>query len=210
MNTINKDIVKISFVFIVLSCFRSVSHGGEPLNFSLSTNYYLDLSDTYGGGSMLAVGFKIAKSWYGLDFSFGHFQSQSLHVLKVPIEEIEGILEIPIEEMTIMQNLSFSGLIQPIHKNWIETDILIGLIFNMSKCFYNKSVDYQYSIPDNKFVYLIKDYQLIKENRIGYHVGLNISFYPIEKIGLQINTRLQDLNNGGTFFFVGGGICFKI
>ncbi len=184
--------------------------GYNPIEVITSTSYYKDLSDTYGGGHMLTCDLMVLKEWYGFILSFGHFQSQSTHLLHIPIEEINGILQIPIEEMAIMQQPGLSALVRPIHNKWIETNLYLGLIYNISKCLYNKGIDYQYSLIENKLIYLFKDYQLVKENHFGYQIGLNISFYPIKKMGIKINASMQDLKNGGTFFLVGGGLCFKI
>ena len=65
-------------------------------------------------------------------------------------------------------------------------------------------------LDQNKLTYLYKDYQLVNRTHFGYQVGFNVSFYVFTRIGLQLNARVQDLSNGGTFFFVGAGLCFRL
>lgn len=183
----------------------------DPLKYKLSVNYYRDLSDSFGTNGRLLFGeFETSKSYGGIALGYGQFQSQSSSSIKIEIEEINETIEIPIEEMTIMQEGSFSGIVKPIQREWIEIDILLGLAFAKSKSSVFKSVDYEYSLIENQFTYLIRDYWLVKTRHIGYQVGFNITFLTSKGIGFQLDARLQDLSNGGTFFLVGGGLCIKI
>jgi hypothetical protein len=59
----------------------------DTLCIATSINYYIDLSDTFGGGSMFVGDITLSKSWYGLRMSFGYFQSQSKFLLKIPVKK---------------------------------------------------------------------------------------------------------------------------
>ncbi len=183
---------------------------GDSLKYGISFNYLMDLSDTYGGGSLFSGGFTLSRSWYGAKLTFGHFQSQYSFLFKVPYEEIGKILEIPVQEMSIMQMGDISGFIRPVNKKWITTDLIFGVVYGRARSFYLKGIDYEYSLIENRFTYLFKDYQLDKKNHFGYQAGVDVSFYPFKKAGVQISARMQDLSNGGTFIFVGGGVCFQL
>ena len=196
---------------MMLICSQSLYVGGnDSISHNISLNYYLDLSDTYGGGSLFSGEYAISRSWYGAKITFGHFQSQYTFLFKVPYEEIGKVLEIPIQEMSFMKTGALSGFIRPIQRRWITVDIVFGAAFSKAHSFYLKGIDYSYDLIENRFIYLIKDYQLVKRNHFGYQVGIDVSFYFLKRIGIQLDTRIQDLNNGGTFFFVGGGFCFRL
>jgi hypothetical protein len=199
----------ISFILILL--FISFhSNGADTLNYNVSFNYYRDLSDTYGAGATLFNGeAAFLKNWYGVGLSYGYYQSQSTHKIKILIEETNESFELPIEEMAIMQTSSVSGFIRPIQKEWIDVDIIVGTVFGKARHSMFKSVEYTYNLAENKITSLVRDYQLIKKHHFGYQVGFTISFFPIKNIGMQINARMQDLSTGGTFFLVGGGLGFR-
>jgi hypothetical protein len=182
----------------------------DSLKFGFSFNYFKDFSDTYGGGNMFAGEFGVKRSWYGAKLSFGHFQSQADFIFKIPLEETPYVLEIPFEEMAIMKMGTLSLTIIPIQRRWFEAELLLGLALASAQnsCF--KGVEYTFDIAENRFTYLSKDYQLIKNTHVGYQIGFNMTFFPHKKVGLQINTRMQDLSNGGTFFLIGGGIFFRL
>lgn len=201
-------LLKPVFVLLVLFVISFPLKGADTLSYNISLNYYIDLSDTYGGGGLLSGELSFSRSWYGGEVSFGHFQSQPTFVLKIPVEELSSTVDIPFDEISIMQIGTISGFIRPIQKKWITIDLLIGLCYGRARYLCFKGVDYSYDTNENKFTYLIKDYQLVRTNHFGYQIGFNISFYPLKKMGLQVNARIQDLSNGGTFFFVGGGLCF--
>ena len=57
--------------------------------------------------------------------AFGHFQSQSTFIFKVPYEEIGQTLEIYIPEMSIMKIGSISGFFTPFKKNGLQWTILL-------------------------------------------------------------------------------------
>lgn len=184
--------------------------GKEPLKYRSSINLYRDLSDTYGKGSILSGQFSINKFWYGASLDFGFFQAQSTFIYKVIIEEINKTIEIQIDEISIMQSSSISAVVIPIQKEWVQLDITLGAALNTATSSQFNKVDYSYDLAQDKFTYLYKDYTLVERTHFGYQVGFNLSFYVFPKIGLQLSSKIQDLSNGGTFFFVGGGICFKI
>lgn len=176
----------------------------------ISTNYSFDLSDTYSGGELFSGEITVSRSWYGIKAAFGHFQSQYIYVFQVPYPEIERTLLIDIPEMSMMKIATLSGFLRPIEKSWFKADIVFGASIGRAKCFYMKNVDYEYLIAEERFNHLFVDYYLHKVNYFGYHAGLDLSFYLTKKFGIQAISRIHDMSNGGTFFFVGGGMIFKI
>jgi hypothetical protein len=206
-----KTLLKKSLILLMLFCGQSILlKGNDSTNYSISLNYYMDLSDTYGGGNLFSGEFTISRSWYGAKMTFGHFQSQSTFLFQFPYEEVGKILEIPVPEMSFMQIGAISGFIRPVQKKWITADLVFGAVLGKSRSLYLKEIEYEYSLIENKFTYLFKDYQLVRKNHFGYQVGVDISFYFSKRVGLQLNARIQDLSNGGTFFFVGTGLCFRL
>ena len=180
-----------------------------PQNLVYPLNYYMDLSDTYGGGDLFSGEFTISRSWYGGKISFGHFLSQSVFLFKVPYEELNLTLEIPVPEMSVMQTGAISGFIRPLQNKWITADFVLGAAFSKARSLYLKDINYEYSLIENRFTFIDKDYQLEKVNHLGYQAGIDISFNFSKRVGLQLNARIQDLSHGGTFFFVGSGLCFR-
>lgn len=203
-------LTKSIFSLMLFLCQSILLKGNDSTNYSISLNYYIDLSDTYGGGNLFSGEFTVSRSWYGGKITFGHFQSQSTFLFQFPYEEVGQVLEVTVPEMSIMKTGAISGFIRPIQKKWITADFVFGAVLGRAKNLYLKEIDYSYSLSENRFTYLVKDYQLVKENHIGYQVGVDLSFYFSKRIGLQVDTRIQDLNNGGTFFFVGAGLCFRL
>jgi len=187
-----------------------VLKGNDSTKFSISLNYYLDLSDTYGGGQLFSTEFTISRSWYGVKMAFGFFQSQSTFLFQFPYEEVRQIIEIPIPEMSIMKIGTISGFIRPVQKNWVTADFNFGAAFGKAKSLYLKELEYEFDLGENKFTYLNKDYQLVNKNHFGYQVGVDITFYLSKRFGLQVNAKVHDLSHGGAFFFVGAGLCFKL
>jgi hypothetical protein len=184
--------------------------GKEPLKCRSSLNFYRDLSDTYGKGSMLSGELSLYKFWYGANLNFGYFQGQSTFVYKIIIEEINKTIEIQFDEVSIMKSSAISWLFIPIQKDWLQLDLDFGAAWNIATSSQFNNVDYSYDLTQDRFTYLYKDYKLVKRTHFGYQVGFNLSFYILPKIGLQISSKIQDLSKGGTFFFVGGGLCFKL
>lgn len=206
MNYLSKCVLVLTVcINITINAF-----GKEPFKFSSSLNIYKDLSDTYGNGSLFSGEFNINKSWYGASLNYGYFQARSTFIYKILIEEINKTIEIQFDEISIMQSSAISLFIIPIQKEWIQLDMAFGAALNKATSSQFNNVDYSYSLIEDKFTYLYKDYKLVKRTHFGYQVGFNISFYVTPKIGLQLSSRIQDLNNGGTFFFVGGGLCFRL
>lgn len=184
--------------------------GNDSTNFSISLNYQMDLSDTYGGGNLFSTEFTIYRSWYGVKMAFGYFQSQSTFLFQFPYEDVGQIIEIPVPEMSIMKIGTISGFIRPIQNKWITADVIFGPAYGKAQNLYLKEIEFEYSLIENKFTYLNKDYQLVKKSHLGYQVGVDITFYFSKRIGLQIDAKVHDLSNGGSFFFVGTGLCFKL
>lgn len=200
---------EIAITLILLPFTGAKMYGNDTLKYDVSFNYYTDLSDTYGNGKLFSGEFSVTKEWYGIDISFGHYQSQAVFIYQAYVEDLEMEINIPFDEMAIMQLGSLSFKAKPIQGQKISSDLIIGLSLGKAKNSRFNSVQYSYSTIDNKFNYLYKDLKLVTETHFGYHIGVNVSFFPIRKIGAQINSRILQLNHGGTFFFVGGGVCFR-
>ena len=200
----------ILFLILVLCTSTILTFGQDTIRTSFSFNYFKDLSDTFSGGSFLSGEFNVFKSWYGASIGYGHFQSHSSFSYQIFIEEDNQSFDIPFDELAIMQEESISGIIRPIQNNWMQFDIVLGLVFGTSKYSCFKSVSYTYNLNDQVLTSVEKDYQLVKQTHIGYQVGVNLTFYVFRKIGFQLSTRLQDLSNGGTFFFIGSGLSFRL
>ena len=203
-------VLRLLITLAITISIWNTSKGNDSLKYNISLNYYLDLSDTYGGGSLFAGEFSIQNSWYGASISYGHFLSHSIFNYSINIEELNKTIYIPFDELTTMQTASLSIKVIPIKTKIISSDLLFGLSYGYAKNSRFESVDYSYSLESNKFNYLYKDYKLFIKNHFGYQVGFNISFFITKKFGLQLNSRIQDLSNGGTFFFIGSGIVFRL
>lgn len=202
---VNKFIIISLFIFSNILALKAE----DSISYYVALNYYWDLSDTYGGGNLFNGEISGLKSWYGAKLAYGHFQSDYIFLFKVPYDEANLELQIPIHEMSFMKSGSLSGFIRPIQNKWLSTDFILGAVFNRATSFYLKTIEYSYNIEKGSFDYLIKDYQLIRKNRFGYQVGIDCNFNILSKIAIQLSTRIQDLKNGGSFFFLGSGICFK-
>jgi len=201
--------LRINALAISLLGFLNAS-AKDPIKVTPSVNFYYDLSDSYGSGSLLSSSLNVSKSLYGLKFDFGYFQGHSIFFYDIVIEELGKNIEIQFDELSNMRVCSGSLLIIPIQKEWITLNVNGGIALNFATLTQFSSVDYSYSFTENKFIYLYKDYKLVRKSHFGYQVGFDVSFYVLPNIGLQLSSRIQDLNNGGTFFFVGGGICFRL
>jgi hypothetical protein len=184
--------------------------GQDTIKYSFSFNYFKDLSDTFSGGTLLSGEFILFKSWYGAGISYGQFQSHSTTNYQITIEEDNQVLNVPFDEMAIMQTGSILGLITPIQTSWLQFDILFGLVLSKSENLCFKSISYTYDLNEKILTSVEKDYQLIERTHFGYETGIDVTFYVFKKIGLQLNARIQDLSNGGTFFFVGTGLLFRL
>lgn len=212
------DMQNMKLMFLKLVCFFLMLLNGsfllaeqDSLKHSISFMYYKDLSDTYGvGGYYFSGEYELSTSWYGLNFSFGLYQSQSTYKFSLIIEEINESVEIPIEEMAIMKMGSIFGLIKPIQKKWLEIDILFGAAFGKASHSMFSSLEYTYSTTERKLTSVTRDYMLISQNHFGYQAGMNATFFVTRRFGIQLNARMSDLSNGGTFFLVGGGFALKL
>jgi hypothetical protein len=200
---------KYIFLTILLLNISINIIGNDTLSYSLSFNYNRDLSDTYGKGDLFSGEFVISRAWYGASINYGHFQSHSIFIYKILVEEINKTIEIQFDEVSYMSCSSLSLLILPIQKKWIIVDLNIGIAFNKATSSRFNKVDYSYNLNEDKFTYLYKDYKLIKRNHFGYQAGFDVSIFITKKFGLQLNSRMQHLSNGGSFFFAGSGVCFR-
>lgn len=206
-----KNIIKKFWIFLIFSMIScSVAKGKDPFKYTLSLSYYRDLSDTYRGGGLFSGEFKGIKSWYGANIGYGHFLSQSTYEIRISVEELNKTIEIPIEEMAIMEIGTLSVFTRPLQNKWMNADLLIGIVLAQAKNSILESIYYNYSFIEKKFTYLYRDYQLIRKNHFGYQFGFSISFNISGKLAIELNTRIQDLSHGGTFFFSGAGLCFKL
>lgn len=204
-------LLKLTFLLFQALCLSTfLVKGQDSIQYSFSFNYYKDLSDTFSGGTLLSGEFALSKSWYGVGISFGHFQSHSTTTYKIVIEEDSQVYDVPFDELAIMQTGSLLGLITPIQKSWLQFDILLGLVLSKSENLCFKSISYTYDLNEKILTSVEKDYQLVEQTHFGYQTGVNVTFYAFKKIGIQLNARIQDLSNGGTFFFVGTGLCFRL
>jgi len=193
--------------------FVSVSLGTKcetTSNYYVSFNFYKDLSDTYRGGNLLSGGLSIVKSWYGTEITFGYFHSHSSYLFNISIEEINKSIQIPVDELAIMNQSSISFLFRPINSKRISADFLVGMVLGYARNSILKSVYYNYDLAENQFSYLYRDYQLIKRDHFGFQFGFNLKLEITKTFDFQVSSRIQDLSNGGTFFFVGSGFCFKL
>jgi len=204
----NKNLAFLLILLIAIS-FELKSSNNDTINCKVSLVFCKDLSDTYGGGNLFLGEVKFSKSWYLFNINYGFFQSQSTFIFTVPIEESGYILRIPFDEMAIMRMGTFSFGISPIMKNRFDVELNCGIAYGRAKWSCFKSVEYAFDSNKNEFSYLSKNYQLIESNHFGYQIGLSMSYFPSKRGGIQISARIYDLNNGGTFFFLGGGLCLK-
>lgn len=200
-----------TFFFLLIISFKSAfALGNDSTKYYVSLMYSTDLSDTFGGGDVFSGEVALNRTWYGGKIEFGHFHSQSFFVFKVPYEEINMTLEINVPEMAIMKYGSLSGFVRPIDKKWITCDFLLGAVIGKSKSMLLESIDYEYSIDEGSFKYVFTDYYLYEANHFGFQAGVDITFWIKKSIGLQLNARLHDLSNGGSFLLIGTGISLKI
>jgi|WetSurMetagenome_2_1015567.scaffolds.fasta_scaffold54874_2 hypothetical protein len=201
----------IWFSFFSFASLNSFAEGNNNSKFSTSFHYLQDLSDTFKGGTLLNLEVGVSRKWYGLRCSFGFFQCQSTFIHQViPEEPINLVIDIPIEELAVMKTLSVSSYLIPVQSKILELDIQLGICYNNSKRLIYKDIYYTYDLNLQKLTSLVKEYMMLKGTRLGYQVGFDVSFFLTKKFGLDISSRIQSLHKGGSFFFVGGGICFKI
>ncbi len=203
-------IKKCTCIVILFFGLLFSTYGIDSLKYSFSFNYYKDLSDTYDGGDLLSCEFMIHKSCFGLLISYGDFQSHSIFDYTVFIEEVNKTLSIKFDEFAIMKTASISGMIIPVNNKIVAAEIIVGLAFCKAQGSQFHDLDYSYSFIENRFNYLYKNYEYFKETHFGYQLGINTKFFVLPRFGIQLSARMQDLSNGGTFFFAGGGLCFKL
>lgn len=197
------------FILPVLIASTLSVNSQDTLKYSLSLNYSKDMSDTFGGGSILCSDFLISKTWYGGGLIFGLFQSHKAMNYQISLEDSQTF-DIPFDELATMQIGSVYGIMTPIQKGPFKIDILLGAALGKSKNLCFRSISYTYNTNDKILTSVEKDYYFIDKTHIGYHTGINVSFNFFKGIGVQLTSRLFDLSNGGTFFFVGGGLIFNI
>jgi len=200
---------KLLFTIILCLLYVTITDAKEKLKFGSSIILYRDLSDTYGKGNSLTGSISVYKNWYGASIDIGYYQAQSVFIYNVLLEDLNKKFEIQFDEVSNMRCYSLSILFLPVQKEWILIEVPVGIACNRAVNSQFNKVDYSYSLVDDKFNYLYKDYKLVERTHLGYQAGINITFYPLPNIGLQISSKIQDLSNGGTFFLVGAGLKFK-
>lgn len=200
---------KLLFTIILCLLYGTITDAKEKLKFGSSIILYRDLSDTYGKGNSLTGSISVYKNWYGASIDIGYYQAQSVFIYNVLLEDLNKKFEIQFDEVSNMRCYSLSILFLPVQKEWILIEVPVGIACNRAVNSQFNKVDYSYSLVDDKFNYLYKDYKLVERTHLGYQAGINITFYPLPNIGLQISSKIQDLSNGGTFFLVGAGLKFK-
>lgn len=203
-------LLRFTILITVLCISTLITKGQDSIKYSFGFNCAKDLSDTFSGGTLLSGEFIVSKSWYGAGISYGHFQSHSTTNYQIVIEEDDQIFNVPFDELAIMQTGSILGLITPIQTSWLQFDILFGLALSKSENLCFKSISYTYDLNDKIITSVEKDYQLIERTHFGYQTGIDITFNIFKKVGLQLNARIHDLSNGGTFFFIGTGFFFRL
>ena len=204
-------LLKIVCFFLLFFSGPILSAKPDSLKHFISFNYYKDLSDTYGTGSNFFSGeYVLSKDYYGISINYGHYQSQNTYEFYFMIEGSNESFHIPVEEMAVMKMGSISGLVRPIQKKWLTIDILFGAAVGIANHSMFSSLEYTYNTAEKKLTSVTRDYTLITKNHFGYQVGMSATFFVTGKFGVQLNTRMYDLSNGGTFFLVGGGVAFKL
>ena len=203
-------IIKLSGLLLLFLIQPELVMATDSTKLRVSLNYSIDMSDTYGGGSLFSGETAVSFSWFGVKASYGHLNSQYYSTLKVPYEELGYTLEMFIPEIAFMNLGSLSLFIRPVNKKWITTDVVFGASMGRAKSFFMKNIDYEYDIEDEQFNYVYTDYHYVRRSHFGYHAGIDITVYFYKNIGIQLNSRIHDMNNGGSFFFLGSGLCFKL
>ena len=202
-------ILKLSVFLVIYFSQLEVVATPDSSKISVSLNYSIDLSDTYGGGNQFSGEVTIPFSWFGVKGSYGHMNSQYYSLLQVPYEELGGSLEIYIPEISFMNLSSVSFFIRPVDKKWFTTDVIFGASMAQAKSFFIKNIEYEYNLEEEQFSYVFTDYHYVRNSHFGYHAGIDITVYFFKNIGIQLNSRIHDMNHG-SFFFVGTGLSFKL
>lgn len=183
---------------------------GRDIKYSISINCYKDLSDTYDGGDLFSGEFLLAGSCFGLMASLGYFQSHSIFTYNVTVEEINRSLSIQLDELAIMKTGSLSLVILPVKAGKFTFEVIGGMVLAKAQSLQFCDVDYSYSFTDEHFNYLYANYMYFRETHFGYQAGMNARLDILTGFGIQLNMRMQNLSGGGTFFFAGAGLCFKL
>ena len=194
---------------IIILCFPFHAKCIDSLKYSVSLNYYRDLSDTYDGGNLLSGEIRVTRLWYGAAVSCGFFQSHSVFKYTIIVEETGRSLTIPFDELSTMSAGSFSFLVTPVKNKVLNVSLVLGFAISKAKSLQFHDVEYSYSFKDEKYNYLYKNYELVKATHLGIQFGLDLTFSVTKRLGLQVTSRIQDLSNGGTFFFIGSGVRFN-
>jgi hypothetical protein len=197
-------------ILTMLFGFSTQSECIDSLKYCVSFNYYRDLSDTYKGGSLFSAEVGITRSWYGASVSYGFFQSHNVFRYEVVVEGYDRTLTIPFDELSTMSSGSLSLILIPVQNRVVNVNLLLGYAVSKARSLQFHDVEFSYSIQDEKYNYLFKNYELVKATHQGLMIGIDISFSVTMKLGLRASARIQDLSKGGTFFFVGSGIFFRL
>ena len=201
----------LKWSILLVCCFNNLesSAAADSTKISISLNYTIDLSDTYGGGNQFSGEVTIPFSWFGVKGSYGHMNSQYYTLLEVPYDELGATLEIYIPEISFMNLSAVSFFLRPVEKKRITTDIIFGASMARAKSFFVKNIEYEYDAVEEQISYVFTDYHYVRNSHFGYHAGIDITVYFFKNIGIQLNSRIHDMNHG-SFFFVGAGLSFKL
>ena len=99
----NSFVTRFVVIALLLTTHILTLKAEDSISYFVTLNYYWDLSDTYGGGNLFNGEISGLKSWYGAKLSYGHFQSDYIFLFKVPYDEANFELQIPIHEMSFMK-----------------------------------------------------------------------------------------------------------
>jgi len=196
---------------LLFFCFGNILalEAEDTVKISISINYAIDLSDTYGGGNLFSGESTFALSWFGLKGSFGHLNSQYYSLVEVPYSDLGQTLELYIPEISFMSLGSLSLFVRPVSKKWITMDVVFGASMGRAKSFFIKDIEYEYSLQEQRLTYVFTDYHYVRKNHFGYHSGIDMTFYIYKNFGIQLNARMHDMKSG-SLFFVGTGLSFKL
>lgn len=182
----------------------------DSTKISISLNYSIDLSDTYGGGNIFSGESTASFSWFGVKASYGRLNSHYYSLLEVPYSELGQTLQIYIPQISFMNLGSLSFFLRPVNKTWITTDVVFGASMAKSTSFFIKDIEYEYNLDEERFTYVFTDYHCVRKRHFGYQAGIDITVYFYKNFGIQLNSRIYDMNNGGSFFFIGSGLSVRL
>ena len=148
LNLLKMKYSVLKWGLLLFFCFGNILalEAEDTVKISISINYAIDLSDTYGGGNLFSGESTFALSWFGLKGSFGHLNSQYYSLVEVPYSDLGQTLELYIPEISFMSLGSLSLFVRPVSKKWITMDVVFGASMGRAKSFFIKDIEYEYSL----------------------------------------------------------------